>query len=99
MNAFHLQLAGLEADVYLEFVPSLANIADLPSRNEFELLDRLGGRRIGITLCRRQPIGWRRSHRGSSASSEYVAPYYLFPQSPARSASPSLRSVDASRAE
>ena len=50
MNAFHLQLAGLEADVYLEFVPSLANIADLPSRNEFELLDRLGGRRVGINL-------------------------------------------------
>jgi hypothetical protein len=50
VNAFHLQLAGLHTDVWLEFVPSLANIADLPSRNEFELLKRLGGQQVAITI-------------------------------------------------
>jgi len=43
-NAFHLQMAGLKATAFLDFVPSLANIADLPSRNEFALLKRLGAR-------------------------------------------------------
>ena len=42
--------AGLQADAYLEFVPSLANIADLPSRNEFEVLERHGGRRVEIVI-------------------------------------------------
>ena len=42
-NVFHLQLARLRTDVYLDYVPSKANIADLPSRNEFDLLTKLGG--------------------------------------------------------
>ena len=50
INAFHLQMAGLEADAYFEFVPSLANIADLPSRDEFEVLERNGGRRVPIVV-------------------------------------------------
>jgi len=50
VNAFHLQMAGLRANAYYEFVPSLANIADLPSRNEFELLEQLGGRRVDIVF-------------------------------------------------
>ena len=50
INAFHLQIAGLEADVYLEFVPSLANLADPPSRGDFELLNRLGGVRSVIAI-------------------------------------------------
>lgn len=50
VNAFHLQLVGLQTEVYLEFVPSLANIADLPSRDEYELLDRLGGERVPIAI-------------------------------------------------
>ena len=41
-NAFHMQLAGLRTSVFLDFVPSKANIADLPSRGEFELLRRIG---------------------------------------------------------
>ena len=30
-NAFHMQLAGLRTSVYLDYVPSKANIADLQS--------------------------------------------------------------------
>ena len=50
VNAFHLQMAGLRANAYYEFVPSLANLADLPSRNEFELLEQLGGRRVDVVF-------------------------------------------------
>ena len=50
VNAFHLQASGLDTHVWFEFVPSLANIADLPSRDEFELLTRLGGRRVPLTV-------------------------------------------------
>ena len=45
-NAFHMQLAGLRASVYLDYVPSKANIADLPSRGEFRLLRRLGAAKV-----------------------------------------------------
>lgn len=41
-NAYHLQLASLRAAAYLEFVPSEANIADLPSRRKYELMRLLG---------------------------------------------------------
>ena len=44
VNAFHLQITGLRTHVWFEFVPSKANIADLPSRGEFALLTRMGGR-------------------------------------------------------
>lgn len=50
VNAYHLQLAGLKTDAYLEFVPSLANLADLPSRDEYEVLKRLGGRAVPIRV-------------------------------------------------
>ena len=30
VNAFHLQAAALRTATFMEFVPSLANIADLP---------------------------------------------------------------------
>lgn len=43
INAFHLQIAALEANVFYEFVPSKCNVADLPSRDEFELLEEHGG--------------------------------------------------------
>jgi len=45
INAFHLQIAALGANVYYEFVPSKCNVADLPSRDEYELLDEHGGKR------------------------------------------------------
>ena len=41
INAFHLQVAALGASVFYEFVPSLCNVADLPSRDDFELLEHL----------------------------------------------------------
>ena len=33
-NAFHMQLAGMRASVFLDYVPSKANIADLPYLRE-----------------------------------------------------------------
>ena len=33
VNAFYLQIAGLRSAVYFDWVPSKANIADLPSRD------------------------------------------------------------------
>jgi hypothetical protein len=48
INAFHLQIAALGANVYYEFVPSKCNVADLPSRDEFELLEEHGGKRTAM---------------------------------------------------
>ena len=45
-NMFWLLLAGMRTRPYLEYVPSLSNIADLPSRGKYELLERLGARRV-----------------------------------------------------
>ena len=45
-NMFWLLVAGMRVRPWLEYVPSLANIADLPSRDEYELLDRLGAHRV-----------------------------------------------------
>ena len=54
----HLQIAALDAnvEVYYEFVPSLCNVADLPSRDDFKLLEEQGGR---AQLCssRQHPTG------------------------------------------
>ena len=44
VNAFFLQAAGLRTSVYFDYVPSKANIADLPSRGAIrELLSELRG--------------------------------------------------------
>ena len=48
INAFHLQVAALGASVFYEFVPSLCNVADLPSRDDFELLEEQGGKRTAM---------------------------------------------------
>jgi len=49
INAFHLQIAALRTSVFIyEFVPSKCNVADLPSRDEFELLEEHGGRRTAM---------------------------------------------------
>ena len=50
VNQFHLTTAGMRTRTYLEYVPSLSNIADLPSRGKFELLERLGGQRTHIPV-------------------------------------------------
>ena len=41
-NAFHLTAVGLGARTYFDYVPSKANIADLPSRGEYDVPRRLG---------------------------------------------------------
>ena len=38
ISVFHTMNAALGANVWFEYVPSKANIADLPSRGDFELL-------------------------------------------------------------
>ena len=38
VNVFYLQMSALRASVYFDFVPSKANIADLPSRRMYEVL-------------------------------------------------------------
>ena len=40
VNIFYLQTVALRTSVYFEYVPSKANIADLPSRNQFKLLEQ-----------------------------------------------------------
>ena len=49
-NAFHLTTCGMRTHTWLDYVPSLANIADLPSRGDFELLERLGARRVEVPV-------------------------------------------------
>ena len=41
-HVFHTVCAAAQANVWFEYVASGANIADLPSRDEFELLDEFG---------------------------------------------------------
>ena len=50
VNQFHLQAAAQRMAIWAEYVPSKANIADLPSRGSYELLDQLGGRRVGVPV-------------------------------------------------
>ena len=38
VNVFYLQMLSLRASVYFEYVPSKANIADLPSRRDYTQL-------------------------------------------------------------
>ena len=45
-NMLWLLVAGMRTRPYLEYVPSASNIADLPSRGKYELLERLGARRV-----------------------------------------------------
>ena len=45
-NMLWLAAAAIGTRPWFEYVPSKANLADLPSRGEFELLERLGARRV-----------------------------------------------------
>ena len=47
VNVFYLQLTALRASVYLDWVPSKANIADLPSRGAW---DQLRGELAGLPV-------------------------------------------------
>ena len=44
VNAFHALNVGLRSNVWFEYVPSKANISDLPSRDDFDALIRELGR-------------------------------------------------------
>ena len=53
VNAFHLFNAGLKARIHFEYVESKANVADLPSRQEFVyLLLSLAARRVPTVVPR-----------------------------------------------
>jgi hypothetical protein len=45
-NMLWLLVAGMRTRPWFEYVPSASNIADLPSRSDYELLERLGARRV-----------------------------------------------------
>jgi len=44
------QRLELEVDIWFQWVPSKANIADLPSRSEFAMLHRMGSTLVSMTL-------------------------------------------------
>lgn len=50
VSATHLKWAEGNINVWLEFVKSEANVSDLPSRGEFESLDKIGAIRLMFTL-------------------------------------------------
>ena len=54
VNVFYLQVAGLRTSVYFDYVPSKANIADLPSRDAF---DELEHELRGLHVARALPGG------------------------------------------
>ena len=45
VNVYHMTAAALRARTYLDYVPSKANIADLPSRGEYALTHSMGAAR------------------------------------------------------
>jgi hypothetical protein len=49
-NAYHPLAAGLRTAAYFDYVPSAANIADLPSRGEVALPRALGADRVEIRV-------------------------------------------------
>ena len=57
-HIFHASCLALGADVWFEWVPSGANIADLPSRDEFELLNELGSV-VGEVVWPSLTLGWK----------------------------------------
>jgi hypothetical protein len=48
IHVFHAAVAAMGVNPWLEFVPSGANIADLPSRGEFSLLQELGSEKFDV---------------------------------------------------
>ena len=48
VHSFHSVCAAVQANVWMEYVASGANIADLPSRNDLALLNELGSAEFDI---------------------------------------------------
>ena len=62
-NAYHMMSTGLRARVYIDYVPSEANMADLPSRGYF-ITQRMGAMRWRMEVATyrqlRRPLhAWR----------------------------------------
>ena len=80
VNIFYLQLVTLRASVYFDFVPSKANIADLPSRRMYTALRR---ELMGLSVAGGAPdplvvpsvASWRSPlHEWASPSSRHSRP-------------------------
>jgi len=50
VHALHRRLSESQIRLWIEFVPSKGNIADLPSRGDFALLHKLGATRVSFKL-------------------------------------------------
>ena len=50
IHHFHCVLGAVDANVWMEYVASGANISDLPSRGDFALLNELGSSRFEVVL-------------------------------------------------
>ena len=74
-NGFHLLAAGLRMAVYFDYVPSKANIADLPSRGEFAVPRALGAEVVSMRVPPHTLLAGPlcRSRRGSSGVWSTVA--------------------------
>ena len=49
IHAFHALNVNLQTNVHFEWVKSEANIADMPTRNNFALLQEYGSKRVALT--------------------------------------------------
>lgn len=49
IHAFHALNVNLQTNVHFEWVKSEANIADMPTRNKFELLLEIGSKQVTLT--------------------------------------------------
>jgi len=49
IHAFHALNVNLQTNVHFEWVKSEANIADMPTRNKFELLHEIGSKQVTLT--------------------------------------------------
>ena len=50
IHAFHALNVNLQTNVHFEWVKSEANIADMPTRNSFALLQEFGSKRVALTI-------------------------------------------------
>ena len=50
IHAFHALNVNLQTNVHFEWVKSEANIADMPTRNSFGLLQEFGSKRVALTI-------------------------------------------------
>ena len=48
IHAFHALNVNLQTNVHFEWVKSEANIADMPTRNSFELLHEIGSKQVRL---------------------------------------------------